>query len=419
MASDSRITPLHETHVKLGAKMGPFGGYDMPIQYGGTGAIATEHVAVRTSAGIFDVSHMGRAYIAGKNALDMLQFVLTNDSSQLKAGHAQYSFLIKQGETGRPLTLDDVYLYMLAEEEYALVVNAANAEQDFNYLSSQAAKFGVKLLDVTEQTSLISVQGPQSRHTLEQLVGSIGIESANRFATSQFKGSEILLATTGYTGEFTRYEAFVRSEKAVETWEALVEAGATPIGLGARNTLRIEGGLLLFGHDITDVVSPIEAGMGFAVKPGKAPAMIEKDFYERQRQAQKDGSLGRYLVLLEMSQPRQVEPKQNDDGTHGPTSKIILGQEVGEITSSTVAPMVRYNGNSIVYGPDGFPATTRRGLALGYSKVGLPTGTEIGVQVRGSGEPIKAIVMPAFLDKKTPLVLNGNKHVKPVTHYYA
>ncbi len=417
MASDSRITPLYDWHAANGGKMVPFAGWDMPVEYKQTG-IAAEHVAVRTSTGIFDVSHMGRFSIAGKNALDMLQFALTNDSSQLKPGQAQYSFLVKHGEGARPLTLDDVYLYMLAEEDYALVVNAANAEQDFNYLSLHAAEFGVKLLDVTEQTSLISVQGPRSRRTLEQLVGSIGIESANKFAASKFNGSEILLATTGYTGEFTRYEAFVRSEKAVEFWKALVGAGATPVGLGARNTLRIEGGLLLFGHDISPEISPVEAGMGFAVKPQKQAAMIGKEFYEMQQQLLKEGRLGRYLVMLELSQPRQVEPKTNEDGTKGPASIILFNsEEVGEITSSTVAPMVRYRDNSLVLKKEGNLETVRRGMALGYSRIPLQPGTEVGIIVRGAGEPVLATVMKDLLDKKTPLIIDGRHYARPVSHY--
>ncbi|MBI2580670.1 glycine cleavage system aminomethyltransferase GcvT [Candidatus Woesearchaeota archaeon] len=405
-------TPLHDWHKDHGGKMVPFAGWDMPVQYP-TG-IFGEHAAVRSSAGIFDVSHMGRFHITGRNSLGLLQYYLANDASRLKPGQAQYSFLLKQGEGKKPLTLDDVYLYMIAENDYILIVNAANATADLEHLTANAQEYGVGIQDITTETCLIAVQGPKSKIVLEQIVGPISIEGANRFAQL----NDVIVAATGYTGEFTRYEVIVRSEKAPGFWESLVSAGATPAGLGARNTLRIEAGLLLFGHDITLEVSPVEAGVQCGVgiqdfvKPGKKHAMLGKDFYAAQMEAQKEGTIGRYTVLLELPQPRQIEPKEG-----GQTSKLIRdGKVIGEVTSSTVAPMVRYEGNQMVKEE---PAKMRRrGIAMGYSTGPLKPGTSISVQVRGEGTPIEAMVMNALIDKKNPVMVAGLAHVRPVTHFY-
>ncbi|GEM_PF-213414 len=419
IATMAMLTPLHEWHKKHARVMHEFAGWDMPIEYNGAqGGILNEHVAVRTSAGIFDVSHMGRALISGWRAAEMLQYVLTNDVAKLDVGQAQYSFLVRGGEGGKPETLDDVYLYRTVNKGYLIVVNAANATKDIEYLAAQSREFGVDFVNATQNLSLIAIQGPKSRQMLEQMVDSSIPTAANRISPVAFNtGGYGLLSTTGYTGEHTRFEAFVPASYAVTFWEALIESGAAPVGLGARNTLRTEAGLLLYGHDINEGISPIEAGMGFAVKPGKSAATVGKQFYEAQQASQRAGKLGRYLVQMELSQPRGTEPRDKD-GVPGPTSKIILGgQTVGEITSGTVAPLVLYQNGAMLLDGNGSPKTARRGLAIGYASTPLAAGTEVSVLIRGEGKSVAAMVMSGFLDKRTPLVIGGLQYTAPLSHY--
>ncbi len=404
MASDSRITPLHDVHVALGGKMVNFAGWDMPLSYAVTG-IAKEHIAVRKSAGIFDVSHMRRIYVTGTNAFDLLQYVLTNDASKLRPGYSQYSFLVKHS-TIRPLTLDDAYLNRIGENEYLLIVNAANGVQDLEYILEVAAnrRYKVSIKDETDSQSLIAVQGPRSREILEELVGTAAmrsLSSQNMIASAQFNNVQGLwVASTGYTGEPTRFEVVVPVAVVGEFWQASIERGATPAGLGARDSLRTEAGLLLYGHDINQATSPVEAGMGFAVRPDKDAETIGRDYLRAQKEAVTAGTLGWHQVLLEFPIRRQLEPQRF-------TSTILFeGQVIGEVTSSVVAPMVR----------DG-EYVKDRGLAIGYEKIKLSHETIVSIDVRSSGTLQEATVMRRLLIKE-PTTIGGLQYSNPETHYF-
>jgi aminomethyltransferase len=246
-----RQTPLHHRHVALGAKMVEFGGWDMPLMYP-TGVVA-EHLATRRGAGLFDVSHMGRFSIGGADALHFLQGVLSNNAAALDVGQAQYTFI--PSETGG--AIDDAYLYRFVEDEYLLVVNASNRERDWDHLHKEAQTLRargdmVDLVDQTEHLIMLSLQGPQSRAILAQLLesGSLPDSRRNELSVVTIAGVQVCLSRTGYTGEPLCFELLAASEHGPVLWDLLAEKGAVPCGLGARDTLRLEAALPLYGHEI-------------------------------------------------------------------------------------------------------------------------------------------------------------------------
>lgn len=317
-------TPFTHKHIALGAKMAAFAGYNMPISYSG---INDEHAAVRNNAGVFDVSHMGEFILKGPDALDLIQRVTSNDASKLTNGKAQYSCLPNE-EGG---IVDDLLVYCVEENNvYMLVVNASNIEKDWNWISERNTK-GVEMHNISDKTALLAVQGPNATKILQTLT-EMDIMNLKyyTFAKGVFASVEnVLVSATGYTGAGGVEIYFEDKDgNADKIWDAIFEAGASagikPIGLGARDTLRLEMGYCLYGNDIDDTTSPLEAGLGWVTK-------FTKDFTARPiLEAQKAAGLSRKLVGFEMIErgiPR-----------HDYAIKDAAGNVIGKVTSGTQAP---------------------------------------------------------------------------------
>jgi len=320
-----RNTPFTEKHIALGAKMAEFAGYNMPISYSG---INDEHQTVRNNAGVFDVSHMGEFILKGDKALELIQKVTSNDASKLTAGKAQYSCL--PNEQGG--IVDDLIVYCIEENKvYMLVVNAANINKDWNWIQSQNS-MGAEMHNISDKTALLAIQGPKAVEYMQELTG---VDLVNlkyyTFQKGTFAGVDnVLISATGYTGS-GGIEIYFEDKDgdADKIWEAIFNVGGPkglkPIGLGARDTLRLEKGFCLYGHDIDDETSPYEAGLGWITKLGKGD-FIAKNILE----AQKANGVDRKLVGLEMIDkgiPRQHYVLKDE-----------AGNEIGHITSGTMAP---------------------------------------------------------------------------------
>lgn len=272
-------TPLYECHLKAEGKMVPFAGYLLPVQYK-SGVIA-EHLAVRNAAGIFDVSHMGEVIIKGKDALNNVQMLVTNDCSRMTDGQVKYSPMCNEGGG----VIDDVLIYRISSEEYSIVVNASNRHKDVEWMKSHL--YGeAELFDISDDTALIALQGPQSTDIMGK-ISDIKELPAKYYSFKEnvcISGISCLVSKTGYTGE-VGYELCCKNEDAVKLWELLLDAGADvgliPCGLGARDTLRLEAGMPLYGHEMDDNISPLEAGLGFAVKLKKDNFIGKKGIIDR------------------------------------------------------------------------------------------------------------------------------------------
>jgi aminomethyltransferase len=258
-------TPFFDIHTQLGAKISLFGGYQMPIQYSG---VRQEHRAVRQNLGVFDVSHMGEFIVEGPNAKSFLQFICSNDISKLVQGKAQYNYLPNdQGGV-----VDDLIIYKLQSQKYLLVVNASNAEKDWNHIESQNKKFNAKLENISEKTALLAIQGPMALNAMQSICNTqLNQLTHYSHTTTTFAGvKNVFVATTGYTGA-GGIEIYFDVSYAVKIWKAVMEAGSDfgilPVGLAARDTLRLEMGYCLYGNEINDQTSPISAGLGFVTKP--------------------------------------------------------------------------------------------------------------------------------------------------------
>ena len=314
MDPTEKKTVLYEEHLELGAKMTPYGGYLMPLQYEG---IIAEHRAVREEVGVFDVSHMGEFLIKGDEAAAFLDKLLTNPVSDLKVGRVRYSPMCYK--TGG--TVDDLVVYAL-DEGYMLVVNAANRHKDAEWIKSLLPEEGVSFEDISEETSLLAVQGPKSK----DVMGSIGEGLPTRFFSYKnidLLGHEVLISRTGYTGEYG-YEIYGSHEAIKELWDALIAQGVKPCGLGARDTLRLEAGLPLYGNELTEEIRPDEAGLSFAIK------LDRDDFVGRD-------------VLVEPSELEHVRLKVDGRGLVRPDQELFAGEEkIGFITSGTQAPSLGY-----------------------------------------------------------------------------
>lgn len=317
-------TPFTDKHIALGAKMAEFAGYNMPISYSG---INDEHATVRTNAGIFDVSHMGEFMLKGENALDLIQRVTSNDASKLTAGKAQYSCL--PNDTGG--IVDDLLIYCIEENKvYMLVVNASNIEKDWNWISKYNTK-GVEMHNISDKTCLLAIQGPNATKILQPLTGmDIMNLKYYTFVKGTFAGVDnVVVSATGYTGAGGVEIYFEDKDgNADKIWNAIFAAGSPqglkPIGLGARDTLRLEMGYCLYGNDIDDTTSPLEAGLGWITK-------FTKDFTARPLlEKQKEEGVTRKLVgfeMLEKGIPR-----------HGYEIKDFSGMTIGYVTSGTQSP---------------------------------------------------------------------------------
>ncbi|MFM2308215.1 MAG: hypothetical protein RLY87_335 [Chloroflexota bacterium] len=262
MSSPLMRTVLHAEHLALNARMVEFGGWDMPVQYTG---IIDEHRAVRERAGIFDVSHMGEFWVEGPDALAFLQYVTTADVSQLPLGHAGYALLCRP-DGG---VVDDLFVYHIAQNRYLLVVNASNIAKDWAWMQPFVGTMRVTMRNASDDTGLIALQGPQAEGVLANLIGNVAVDLVfHGVTTANWNGIELIVARTGYTGE-DGFELFVGNAHAAALWRALLAAGAQPCGLGARDSLRFEPCLALYGHELDDSINPYEARLGWAVKLNK------------------------------------------------------------------------------------------------------------------------------------------------------
>lgn len=354
-------TALSETHIKAGAKMVPFAGYNMPVQYAGINA---EHETVRKAVGVFDVSHMGEFILKGDNALDLIQRVSSNDASKLYDGKVQYSCL--PNKTGG--IVDDLLVYRIDEKTYMLVVNASNIEKDWNWIS-QFNTDGVVMKDISDRTSLLAVQGPKAAEALQSLT-DIDLASMEyyTFKKGTFAGIDnVIVSATGYTGA-GGFELYVDNEHAQAIWAAVFKAGEPfgikPIGLGARDTLRLEMGFCLYGNDIDDITSPLEAGLGWVTK-------FNKEFTNSAAlQEQKAAGVTQKLVGFEMI----------DRGIPRHDYEIVdaNGNNIGKVTSGTQSPSLQ------------------KAIGMGYVKNEfVKEGTEIFIKIRDNSIKAK-IVKPPF-----------------------
>ena len=356
-----KTVALHDTHQQLGAKIVPFAGYAMPVRYSSD---LEEHHAVRRGVGIFDVSHMGEFRLRGPQALNLIQRTTSNDASKLQPGKAQYSCL-PNAEGG---IVDDLLVYMLGDEDYFLVVNASNIDKDWQWLQ-QHNTGGVPMENLSDQLSLFAVQGPKAAAALQALTEvDLATIPYYSFVQGAFAGApNVIISATGYTGA-GGFELYVPNEHAARVWAQIMEAGQPfglrPIGLGARDTLRLEMGYCLYGNDIDDTTSPLEAGLGWITK-------FTKDFTNSdQLKAQKAAGVSRKLVGFVMDGPGGL-PR-----SHYPLVDAS-GERIGEVTSGGQSP------------------TLSRGIGLGYVKTEFAApGTPIFVQVRGKNLPATVSKLP-------------------------
>jgi aminomethyltransferase len=353
-------TPLHAEHVRAGAKLVPFAGYDMPVTYAG---LVEEHQAVRNRCGLFDVSHMGEFFLTGPGAFELLQYATSNDVSRLQPGQVQYSCM----PNGRGGIVDDVLVYRLAAEEFMLVVNASNRAKDLAWLQ-ELNRWDAHIEDRSEAFALLALQGPAAAEFLRPLTDGPdpGELTYYTFRRGTVCGKPAILSATGYTGA-GGFELYVAPEDASEVWRALIDAGVPPCGLGARDTLRLEAGFCLYGNDIDDTTSPIEAGLGWITK-------FTKDFVDRERlEAQKTNGTDRILRglrVLDRGIPR-----------HGYTVEDASGQQIGEVTSGTMSPTLGY------------------GIGLAYlSADAAELGSHVFVRVRNNALRAE-VVRPGFLPR--------------------
>ncbi|MDX6605506.1 MAG: aminomethyltransferase [Solirubrobacterales bacterium] len=345
-AGTLKRTPLYEAHVRAGAKLVPFAGWEMPVEYDG---IRAEHLRVRSSCGVFDVSHMGEIETDGPQAVDLLQRLLSNDVSKIQVGGAQYSCLCR--EDGG--VLDDLFTYRLGEDHYLTVTNAANHERDLEWFEAHAVEFEAEVRDRIDAYAMLAVQGPEARRIVSRLTDG---ELPARFKTAELPvaGSPALVCGTGYTGE-DGVELLVSPEDATTVWDALIGGGAGPAGLGARDTLRLEVNYCLYGNDLTEERTPIEAALGWCVK--EDTGFVGSEACRRVRD-EGPGEVLEPFVITGAGIPRQG-------------NRILVGDdEVGEVTSGTMSPSLEV------------------GIGMGYVRKDLAEpGTEIEIDVRGKRRP--------------------------------
>ncbi|GGH42816.1 glycine cleavage system protein T [Mangrovimonas yunxiaonensis] len=355
-------TALTETHIALGAKMVPFAGYNMPVQYEG---VNIEHDTVRKSVGVFDVSHMGEFLIEGPNALALIQKTCSNDAAKLTIGKAQYSCM-PNNDGG---IVDDLIIYRIKEDTYLLVVNASNIEKDWNWLQANN-DVGAEMKNLSEDYSLLAIQGPKAIEAMQPLSShNLADIKFYNFVVGDFAGIEhVIISATGYTGS-GGFEIYCKNSEVNQIWDNVFEAGAAfgikPIGLAARDTLRLEMGYCLYGNDITDTTSPIEAGLGWITKFSKTFTNSEALEDEKQRGPE------RKLIAFELDErgiPRQGYDIVDADGN-----------VIGEVTSGTMSPSLG------------------KGIGLGYVPTGLSSvGSKINIQVRKKAIPATVVKLPFY-----------------------
>lgn len=355
-------TALSHVHERLGAKMVPFAGYNMPVQYEGVNA---EHETVRNGVGVFDVSHMGEFLLSGANALALIQKVTSNDASVLEIGRAQYSCL-PNNEGG---IVDDLIVYRMKEDQYLLVVNASNIDKDWNWISSHN-DLGVDMRNLSDDYSLLAIQGPKAVEAMQSLT-SVDLAAIKyyHFEVGPFAGIDnVIISATGYTGS-GGFEIYCKNSEVEQIWNKVFEAGAAfgikPIGLAARDTLRLEMGFCLYGNDINDTTSPIEAGLGWITK-------FTKEFTNSENlKKQKEAGVTRKLIgfeLIERGIPR-----------HDYEIVDANGNNIGIVTSGTMAPSLG------------------KGIGMGYVTTEFAAvDSEIFIQIRNNKVKAKVVKMPFY-----------------------
>ncbi len=355
-------TALTQVHEALGAKMVPFAGFNMPVQYEGVNA---EHETVRNAVGVFDVSHMGEFLLSGPDALDLIQRVTTNDASTLTIGRAQYSCL----PNGKGGIVDDLIVYRIKEEEYLLVVNASNIEKDWNWISSHNTK-NVSMRNLSDDYSLLAIQGPKAVEAMQSLT-SVDLSAIKyyHFEVGPFAGIDhVIISATGYTGS-GGFEIYCKNSEVKQVWDKVFEAGAAfgikPIGLAARDTLRLEMGFCLYGNDIDDTTSPLEAGLGWITK-------FTKDFVDSDKlKAEKEAGVSKKLIGFEMI----------DRGIPRHDYRILdaNGNVIGKVTSGTQGPSVK------------------KAIGMGYVNTEFTApDSEIFIEIRDKGVLAKVVKMPFY-----------------------
>ncbi len=338
-------TPLYDSHVSLGGRMVPFAGYDMPVQYKG---VIAESRAVRENAGMFDVSHMARLWFKGPGAFEYLEHVTTNDVSKLDNGRGQYSLL----PNARGGVVDDIIVYRIGPQTFRMVVNAANHAKDVAWLQSNLNP-GVEMSDDTDETAMIAVQGPKAVSILKGLSGCEAFGEKPPFGVieGEVAGVPCFAARSGYTGE-DGYELICATEEAVKLWSALLKAGVVPCGLGARDTLRVEAGLPLYGHELSDELNPIAAGLGWVVSKTKSFIGCEPIY-----KAREDGTPQK-LQGVKLSSKRLMMPGM---------PVLVDGVKVGELSSGVFSPMLDC------------------GIGFAYIASNIKLETPCQVEIRGQG----------------------------------
>ncbi|MCG8701664.1 MAG: glycine cleavage system aminomethyltransferase GcvT [Bacteroidales bacterium] len=360
-------TPLTKVHSQMGARMVDYAGYNMPVEYKG---VIAEHMAVREKAGIFDVSHMGEFMVEGPGSLSLLQYVTTNDVSKIVDGQAQYTCF--PNENGG--IVDDLIIYRFQEEKFMIIVNAANLEKDWEWINKHNT-FGAKLTNISDDTALMALQGPLADKILQKLTDA-NLESMKSFhfiETSVGNVENVLIAATGYTGA-GGYELSCSVKDAENLWKSILNAGEPfelqPAGLGARDTLRLEMGYCLYGNDINDSTSPLEAGLGWVTKLKKDSDFISKDYFIKQKEeGVKKKLIG--IELLERGIPRNGYEVLNTNG-----------DKIGEVTSGTQSPILQ------------------KGIGMAYVNTDeAKPGAEVLIQIRNRQLKAKIVKFPFLKDE--------------------
>jgi len=405
-------TVFYDAHVELGAKITEFSGWHKPLQY--PAGIMQEHLATRKQAGLFDVSHMGRFIISGREALPFLQHVLTNNAASLDVGLGQYTMI--PNEAGG--IIDDAYLYRFVEDEYLLVVNAGNREEDWKHLENLRSNFPqTEMVDRTHEIAMLSLQGPMAKEILSGIIsGDLPEPMRNELSIVEIEGDRVLLARTGYTGEPICFELFIERNDAVKVWDLLTARGAAPVGLGARDSLRLEAGLPLYGHElgldpegkeIPAFASDLSRfAVSFSALKGDfiGRAALEKQFKALKNILDRNftdiEALHRRILLLELS----------GRGIARPGDKVFRGDDhVGYVTSGTMVPYWKTEGEGVeIHFTDEFG---KRAIGMALVSSELWEGDEVEVEIRGRKTP--ATIVPYFLRGEAPPFARSMVHHQP------
>jgi aminomethyltransferase len=359
-----KYTAFNDIHKKLGGRLVPFAGYEMPVEYSG---INDEHLTVREKLGIFDVSHMGEIWIKGPNSKAFIQKVTTNDVNKLQPGKIQYSCF----PNGKGGIVDDLLVYCYESTKYLLVVNASNTDKDYSWLVSQNSE-GAIIENTSDRISQVAVQGPFAQKALQKLTSSdLSKMQYYTFTTGVFAGvNDVIISATGYTGA-GGFELYFSNTVAVEVWNKIMEAGKEfgikPIGLAARDTLRLEMGYCLYGNDINDTTSPLEAGLGWITRFTEGNDFIDREFLEKQKKTGVEKKLVGF-IMIDRGIPRQHYEIVNN-----------MGELIGEVTSGTMSPMLK------------------QGIGMAYIKTAFSeTGNEIFIRIRNKDLKATIVTFPFY-----------------------